>query len=85
MYGEDGSGLTNEIIMETARKAVHPFTLEFESLDWWTVYQIGQRVAETYVDGHVILAGGRMSILVSAYIDVLLQTLLTHTAVVQRR
>ncbi|KIJ36683.1 hypothetical protein M422DRAFT_179082, partial [Sphaerobolus stellatus SS14] len=48
---------TAEIIMNEAKKAVHPFDLEFVELDWWTVYAIGQRVAERFKDGRVFLGG----------------------------
>jgi len=57
LYGTDGKGVTAEIIMEEARKALLPNSLEFEQLDWWTVYAIGQRVAERFRDGPIILAG----------------------------
>lgn len=57
VYGEDGSTISEEAVMTSAQNAVKPFTLEFEKLDWWTVYSISQRVAETFIDGHVILAG----------------------------
>ncbi|KZT10366.1 FAD/NAD(P)-binding domain-containing protein [Laetiporus sulphureus 93-53] len=57
IYGTDGKGVTAEIIMEEAKKALAPNKLEFVQLDWWTVYAIGQRVAETYRKGPVILAG----------------------------
>ena len=45
--------------METAKKALLPFSLEFITLDWWTVYDIGQGVAEKFRDDRVILAGGK--------------------------
>ncbi|KZT00377.1 uncharacterized protein LAESUDRAFT_732313 [Laetiporus sulphureus 93-53] len=57
LYGEHGENVTAETVMEEARKAVEPFSLEFVKLDWWTVYQIGQRVAETFKKGRVFLAG----------------------------
>ncbi|KAK5631619.1 hypothetical protein RRF57_007333 [Xylaria bambusicola] len=38
--------------------AVKPFTLEFEQVDWWTIYTVGQRVAKTFsVDNRVFLVG----------------------------
>lgn len=57
VYGKDGSSITEDVIITAAKNAAKPFTLEFEKLDWWTVYSINQRVAERYKDGHVILAG----------------------------
>lgn len=35
-YGEDG--VTGEVAMAEAKKAVAPFDLEFEKLDWFTLY-----------------------------------------------
>ncbi|KAJ7491217.1 2,4-dichlorophenol 6-monooxygenase [Mycena latifolia] len=57
IYGNRGSEITEEVIMATAKEALHPFTLEFVKLDWWTVYEIGQRIAEDFNSGPVFLAG----------------------------
>lgn len=57
VYGEDGKGVSEEAIINTAKDAVKPFSLEFVKLDWWTVYGIGQRVAESFRNGRVFLAG----------------------------
>ncbi|KAI0009460.1 3-propionate hydroxylase [Xylariaceae sp. FL0662B] len=44
--------------IKEAIAAVKPFDLEFERVDWWTVYTVGQRVAETFfVHDCVFLAG----------------------------
>ncbi|GAW16151.1 hypothetical protein ANO14919_055740 [Xylariales sp. No.14919] len=41
-----------------AAAAVKPFTLEFEQVDWWTIYTVGQRVAKRFsVDDRVFLVG----------------------------
>ncbi|KAI1421881.1 FAD binding domain-containing protein [Xylaria sp. FL1777] len=38
--------------------AVKPFTLEFERVDWWTIYTVGQRIAKHFsVDDRVFLVG----------------------------
>ncbi|KAI0454850.1 FAD binding domain-containing protein [Xylaria acuta] len=38
--------------------AVKPFTLEFERVDWWTIYTVGQRIAKRFsVDDRVFLVG----------------------------
>lgn len=55
--GEDGKGISEQSIINAAKDAVKPFSLEFVKLDWWTVYAIGQRVAERFKDGRVFLAG----------------------------
>ncbi|OBZ67165.1 3-hydroxybenzoate 4-monooxygenase [Grifola frondosa] len=58
LYGENGENITAEAVMEEARKAVRPFSLEFVKLDWWTAYSIGQRLAETWIkDKRILLAG----------------------------
>jgi phenol 2-monooxygenase len=57
VYGEDGKGVSEEAIIKAAKNAVKPFSLEFVKLDWWTVYGIGQRVAETFRSGPIFLAG----------------------------
>ncbi|KAI0198255.1 FAD binding domain-containing protein [Astrocystis sublimbata] len=38
--------------------AVKPFTLDFEKVDWWTIYTVGQRVAKHFsVHNRVFLVG----------------------------
>ncbi|KAK4937754.1 hypothetical protein LTR10_021699 [Elasticomyces elasticus] len=43
-----GAKVTKELAVREAIEAVKPFDLEFERVDWWTLYIIGQRVAATY-------------------------------------
>ncbi|KAL4879772.1 pentachlorophenol 4-monooxygenase [Aspergillus karnatakaensis] len=58
MLAKYGERLTEEDAKREAVKAMEPFTLEFESVDWWTLYSINQRVAETFItNDRVILAG----------------------------
>ncbi|ORY35308.1 FAD binding domain-domain-containing protein [Naematelia encephala] len=52
-----GDQVTAEIAMEEAKKAVAPFSLEFVTLDWHTLYGIGQCMATTFVQDRVILVG----------------------------
>ncbi|KAJ7165998.1 FAD binding domain-containing protein [Mycena filopes] len=52
-----GTQVTEDLIMAAAKEALHPFTLEFVLLEWWTVYEIGQHLAETFRKGPVFLAG----------------------------
>lgn len=52
-----GEPPTAEMLIEEAKRAVQPFTLKFVELDWWTIYSIGQRVAERYRAGPILLAG----------------------------
>ncbi|OBT71370.1 hypothetical protein VF21_09432 [Pseudogymnoascus sp. 05NY08] len=44
----DRSKITPEAILETARKILHPYTLEVADTHWFTGYQIGQRVAPKF-------------------------------------
>ncbi|KAL4957896.1 pentachlorophenol 4-monooxygenase [Aspergillus filifer] len=58
MIAKYGETLTVEDAKKEAVKAMEPFTLEFETLDWWTLYGINQRVAESFISNdRVILAG----------------------------
>ncbi|KAJ3736786.1 FAD binding domain-containing protein [Lentinula guzmanii] len=51
-------GVTQEVAMKEAKHALHPFQLEFLSVDWFTIYGIGQRIASTFcADGRIFLAG----------------------------
>ncbi|KAJ3892624.1 FAD binding domain-containing protein [Lentinula edodes] len=51
-------GVTQEVAMVEAKHALHPFKLEFLSVDWFTVYGIGQRIAGTFcANDRVFLAG----------------------------
>ncbi|RAH61439.1 hypothetical protein BO85DRAFT_391320 [Aspergillus piperis CBS 112811] len=53
-----GDKLTLEGAKVEAVKSMEPFTLEFGTIDWWTLYGINQRVAECfYNDDRVLLAG----------------------------
>ena len=52
------SKATQEICMARARKIFAPFTFEFGYVDWFSVYQIGQRIASNYtLDQRVFLGG----------------------------
>ncbi|KXH32950.1 hypothetical protein CSIM01_07577 [Colletotrichum simmondsii] len=51
-------GLSKEQAMEEVIKSVQPFNLEFERIDWWTIYTIKQKVSATMrKDDFVFLAG----------------------------
>lgn len=53
-----GESITEEIVKQEAAKAMAPFKIEFVSVDWWTLYSIGQRVADTFQhQDRIILAG----------------------------
>jgi len=45
-------------VIQEAKKELQPFTFEFESVDWWTVYSVGQRLVASYrVKDRIFLAG----------------------------
>ncbi|KAL8792202.1 MAG: hypothetical protein Q9195_005224 [Heterodermia aff. obscurata] len=52
-----GSNITQAAVIAEAQKALQPFTLEFESVDWWTVYSVGQRLAAGFRQDRVFIAG----------------------------
>ncbi|OCL11154.1 hypothetical protein AOQ84DRAFT_199228 [Glonium stellatum] len=54
----DRSKITPETILKAAQKIISPYKISYEYCDWWTAYQIGQRVG-TQFDAHtrVFLAG----------------------------
>lgn len=53
-----GEGFTKEMAMAEAERAVAPFKIEWETCDWFVLYGIGQRIAETFfTQDRVFLAG----------------------------
>ncbi|POW04532.1 hypothetical protein PSTT_10287 [Puccinia striiformis] len=49
---------TLETCQEQAKKIFHPYTLKFGETDWFSIYTIGQRIANKYtLDGRIILGG----------------------------
>lgn len=54
----DRSAITPEIILKAAQKIMSPYKLSYDYCDWWTAYQIGQRVGNNFsCDDRVFLAG----------------------------
>jgi len=54
----DKSQFTPDFILETARKVLHPYTLETEHIEWYTGYHINQRLTNSFgVHNRVFLAG----------------------------
>ena len=50
--------LTQDVFVEEAKLSVAPFEIEYERVDWASVYSVGQRVARQFISrGCVILAG----------------------------
>jgi phenol 2-monooxygenase len=58
LHEQYGENITEEVVKQEAAKAMAPFRIEFVSVDWWTLYSIGQRVAETFqYKDRILLAG----------------------------
>ena len=58
LWDEIGADISKEDVIREAQKALQPFTLEFKTVDWWTVYSVGQRLAADYrKDERVFIAG----------------------------
>ena len=54
----DRSKINPDIILESAQKILAPYKLTYRYCDWWTAYQIGQRVGENFsLRERVFLAG----------------------------
>ena len=54
----DRSQITPEVILKAAQKIMSPYRLKYDYCDWWTAYQIGQRVGNSFsCDDRVFLAG----------------------------
>jgi len=58
LYEEHGDPITEEVVKQEAVKAMAPFKIEFVQVDWWTLYSIGQRVAQTFQHNSRILLAG---------------------------
>ncbi|KAH7626048.1 FAD binding domain-containing protein [Sordaria sp. MPI-SDFR-AT-0083] len=54
----DRSKITPDLIFRAAQKIIAPYKLDYEYCDWWTAYQIGQRIGNSFdVHNRVFLAG----------------------------
>ncbi|KAJ5789887.1 uncharacterized protein N7518_006898 [Penicillium psychrosexuale] len=54
----DRSKITSDLIRERVQAIFAPFTFDFEECSWWTVYQVGQRIAtQSTKDNRIFLAG----------------------------
>ena len=58
VYEKYGENISEDVVTEEAIKALAPFKLEFVSVDWWTLYSIGHRVADSFRSkDRIFLAG----------------------------
>ncbi|RMJ27070.1 Phenol 2-monooxygenase [Aspergillus sp. HF37] len=54
----DRSNITPDMILQSAQRIIAPYNLTYEYCDWWTAYQIGQRVGDSFsLQERVFLAG----------------------------
>lgn len=54
----DRSKINPQIILESAQRIMAPYKITYRKLDWWTAYQIGQRVGKSFsAYERVFLAG----------------------------
>ena len=54
----DRSTITPESIIASAQRILQPYRITYKYLDWWTAYQIGQRVGDSFsLQERVFLAG----------------------------
>ena len=52
------SKVNPKMILRSAQKIMQPYKLDFHYIDWWTAYQIGQRVSDRFsVDTRVFITG----------------------------
>ncbi len=58
LWEEIGANISLEDVIREAQKALQPFTLEFKTVDWWTVYSVGQRLASDYRKNDRIFIAG---------------------------
>jgi phenol 2-monooxygenase (NADPH) len=54
----DRSKINPEVILQAAQRIMAPYKIDYRKLDWWTAYQIGQRVGTCFsLHERVFLAG----------------------------
>jgi phenol 2-monooxygenase len=54
----DRSNITPDMILESAQRILAPYKLDYEYCDWWTAYQIGQRVGTNFSKNERIFLAG---------------------------
>lgn len=54
----DRKNITPEKILQSAQKTLAPYKLNYEYCDWWTAYQIGQRVGSNFSKNERIFLAG---------------------------
>lgn len=54
----DRSKITPQSILEAAQRIIAPYKIDYRKLDWWTAYQIGQRVGTQFSSHERIFLAG---------------------------
>jgi len=54
----DRKSITPQLILESAQRTLAPYKLNYEYCDWWTAYQIGQRVGSNFSKNERIFLAG---------------------------
>ncbi|KAK5550625.1 hypothetical protein LTR46_011372 [Exophiala xenobiotica] len=54
----DRSKITPQTILEAAQRIIAPYKIDYRKLDWWTAYQIGQRVGTQFSAHERIFVAG---------------------------
>ncbi|KAH6717279.1 FAD binding domain protein [Leptodontidium sp. MPI-SDFR-AT-0119] len=54
----DRKSITPQLILESAQRTLAPYKLTYEYCDWWTAYQIGQRVGSNFSKNERIFLAG---------------------------
>ena len=54
----DRSKITPDLILKAAQKIMSPYKLTYNYCDWWTAYQIGQRVGNSFSSSDRIFLAG---------------------------
>ncbi|KAF4636696.1 hypothetical protein G7Y89_g1386 [Cudoniella acicularis] len=54
----DRTNITPQMILESAQKTMAPYKITYEYCDWWTAYQIGQRVGSNFSKNERIFLAG---------------------------
>lgn len=54
----DRSNFNPEVILASAQRILHPYKLTYKYCDWWTAYQIGQRVGDKFSSRERIFLAG---------------------------
>ncbi|MDA1237684.1 MAG: FAD-binding monooxygenase [Proteobacteria bacterium] len=45
-----GRNITSHQLVEAAQRILHPYTLDVKEIAWWSVYEIGQRLCDSFDD-----------------------------------